>query len=61
MTQVPQQQLPPATAKPSADIYSLLLVIAVMALAATIGLVIWNLTSVYGLTFGQIFEKVLPA
>ena len=57
MTQIPQQ--PTVPAKPQANIYTVLLVIAIIALGTTVGLVIWNLTTAYGLTFGEIFQPTL--
>jgi len=59
MTQIPQQ--PVARAKPQANIYTVLLVVAILALGATMGVVIWNLTTVYGLTFGEIFQPFKTA
>ncbi len=57
MTQLPQQQ-PMINAKPQADIYSLLLIVAILALATTIGFVMWNLMSTYGLEFEEIFKPL---
>ena len=61
MTQMPQQ--PVVEAKPQTNVYTLLLVVAILALGATIGVVLWNLITVYGLQFGDIFkpvEEVIP-
>ena len=54
MTQASQQTT--VRVKPQPDVYTALLVVAILVLAATIGIVIWNLTSVYGLTFAEIFQ-----
>lgn len=56
MTQFPQQ--PVVQAKPQPDIYTVLLLVAIIALGVTVGVAIWNLTSVYGLTFGEIFQPL---
>jgi len=58
MTQLPQQQTPGVEAKPQANIYTLLLVVAILALGATIGVVVWNLTTAYGLDFSDIFRSL---
>ena len=44
--------------KPQADIYTLLVIVAIFALAATVGVAIWNLTSIYGLKFAEIFQPL---
>ena len=54
MTQLPQQQQV-VRATPQANVYTILLVVAVLALAATIGVVVWNLMDTYALSIGQIF------
>jgi len=67
MTQMPQQQPAPVIRKPQPNIYTVLLIVAIIALAVTIGLVIYNLMADppngYGLEFGQLFkliDKPLP-
>ncbi|MDY6913684.1 MAG: hypothetical protein SVT52_04415 [Planctomycetota bacterium] len=59
MTQLPSQE-PVVQVKPQANIYTLLLIVAVLALAVTIGIVIWSLLSPppegYGLTFESLFK-----
>ena len=57
MTQIPQQ--PAIQAKPQPNIYTVLLVVAIIALGLTVGVVAWNLTTTYGLTFGEIFQPAL--
>ena len=57
MTQLGQQP-PVVRAKPQANVYTVLLVITILALGTTIGAVMWNLTTVYGLTFEQIFQPL---
>ncbi len=57
MTQLSQQ--PVVHVKPQPDIYTALLILAIVALAATVGVVIWNLTTVYGLAFGDIFKPLV--
>lgn len=44
--------------KPQADIYTLLIIVTILALGATIGAAIWNLMTVYGLTFAEIFQPL---
>ena len=60
MTQLPQQQPPGAQMKPKPNIYTLLLAVSVIILGVTVGVLIWNLTSVYALEFGDLFKPDLP-
>lgn len=50
----------PLRARPQANVYTVLLVVAILALAATIGLVLYNLLAPlpdgYGLEIGALFE-----
>ena len=46
--------------KPQANVYTVLLLVVVLALGTAIGVAIWNLTEVYGLTFGDIFAAAIP-
>ncbi len=50
--------------KPVANIYTVLIVVAVLALGVTLGLVIYNLTEPppvgYGLKFGEMFDAPKP-
>jgi hypothetical protein len=52
---------PIVTTRPQADIYTVLLVVAAVCLAVTIGVVLYNLMSPlptgYGLTFGDLFKS----
>ncbi len=47
-------------AKPQPSIYTLLIIIAILVLAVTIGFVLWNLLSAppggYGLSIGDLFS-----
>ena len=48
--------------KPQPSIYTLMIVVAIIVLAVTVGMVMWNLMASppdgYGLTFGQLFSPV---
>jgi hypothetical protein len=57
MTQASQQSTT-VRVKPQPDIYTALLVVAILVLAAALGIVIWNLTSNYGLPFAEIFQSL---
>lgn len=46
---------PVVTVKPQPDIYTLLLILAVLALGSVVGYLIYNLMTVYGLTFQELF------
>lgn len=59
MTQIPQQ--PVVQAKPQPNIYTVLLIIAIVALGVTVGVAIGNLTATYGLSFGEIFQPLKTA
>ena len=66
MTQISSQG-PVVQVKPQPDIYTVILIVGVLALAVTIGIVMYNLMAAppngYGLTFGQFFEsleKLIP-
>ena len=60
MTQAPQG--PVVKVKPQANVYSVLLVVAIAALAVAIGLCLWRLLSPvpvgYGLDFSQLFDAL---
>ena len=56
MTHIPQQSM--IRSRPQPNIYTLLLVVSIIALGATIGVAIWNLTTIYGLKFGEIFQPL---
>ena len=65
MTQAPSQA-PIVAVKPQPNLYTVLLVLAIVALAATIGMVLYNLLADvaggagYGLTFGEVLTGKLP-
>ena len=48
-------QSPVVRVKPQPDIYTLLLILAVLFLAVTIGVVLYDLMRNYGMTFMEIF------
>jgi hypothetical protein len=53
---------PVVTTRPQADIYTVLLLVAIVCLAVTIGVVLYNLMSPvsaggYGLSFGDLFKS----
>ena len=60
MTQLPSQG-PVIEVKPQPNIYTLLLIVAILAVAVTVGFVLYNLLSDppagYGLDFGAIFDS----
>ena len=58
MTQITSQQGPVAYPRPQPDIYTLLLIVAILALGATVGVVLWNLLTVYNLPFEAIFKPL---
>jgi len=66
MTQISQQPTPVAR-KPQPNVYTVLLIIAIIALGVTIGFVMYRLMAAlpegYGLEFSQLFQlldKPLP-
>ena len=59
MTQASQQQTRAAQARYQPNIYTLLLIVAILVLGATVGVVIWNLTANYGLEFADLFTPLL--
>ncbi len=61
MSEIPREsQRPVVRLRPQPDIYTVLLVIAIVAMAATLGIVLWNLLSPppdgYGLPFSALFD-----
>ena len=48
-------QTPVVRVKPQPDVYSLLLILAILALGGTIALLVHHLMTVYGLTFQELF------
>lgn len=67
MSQIAREHGPAVTVKPQADIYTLLLIVAIIALGVAVGMVLYNLLTPvaeggYGLDFGAIFDpSKLPA
>jgi hypothetical protein len=61
MTAMPPQG-PAIKGKAQPNIYSMLLVVAVVVLIATIGIVVYDLMAVYGLSFVDLFtaHKIPP-
>ena len=66
MTQMPSTP-PVVQVKPQPNIYTVLLIVAIVALAVTIGLVLYNLLADvaagkgYGLTLPQVLKGEIPA
>ncbi len=50
-----QLQGPVVRVKPRPDIYTLLLIVAILILAATIGIMLYDLMVTYGMSFVDIF------
>ena len=48
-------QFPLAKTKSQPDIYTLLLIVAIIFLAVTVGMVMYNLMTSYGMTFTEMF------
>ncbi len=46
---------PVVRVKPTPDVYSFLLILAILALGGVVGYLIHNLMTVYGLSFGELF------
>ena len=61
MTQIPSQG-PVVQVKAQPDVYTLMIIVAILALGVGIGIVIYNLMAAlpngYGLTVGQLFESL---
>lgn len=55
MTSIPSGQSPVGKFKPQPDIYTLLLILAIVFLAVTVGLVIYNLMTTYDMKFVELF------
>ena len=59
MTQLPSQGQV-VRVKPQPNVYTLLIIVGILVLAATIGIVLWNLLSDppsgYGLSFGDLLN-----
>ena len=48
-------QSPVVKVKPQPDIYTLLLILAIVFLAVTVGIVMYNLMTAYDMTFVELF------
>ncbi len=59
MSRLPGTPAMPAK-RAAPDVYTVLLLVAILLLIAGIVCVHWNLTTNYGLTFGQLFKSVDP-
>jgi hypothetical protein len=55
MSQMPGRN-PVITVKPQPNIYTLLVIVAIIMLAVGLGLVLHNLMVDYGLSFSQVFD-----
>ncbi len=55
MTPIPSVRSPVVKVKPQPNIYTLLLVLAIIFLAVTVGIVMHNLMTAYGMTFAELF------
>jgi uncharacterized membrane protein YhfC len=60
MTSMPPP--PVVRVKPQPDVYTVLLIVAILCLAVSIGAVVWDLMRNYGLSFAQLFtgQQVPP-
>ena len=56
MTMIPLQG-PVVRVKPQSNVYTVLLAVAVVILAVAIGIVVHDLMTTYGLSFGQLFQS----
>ncbi len=57
-------QVPVVRVKPQPDVYTVLLILAILLLGVTIGIVLHDLMATYGMTFQEIFTgktKGLPS
>ena len=54
---------PVVKVKPQSNIYTLLLAVAILCLAAAVGVVVWDLLTNYGLSFAELFtgQEIPPA
>lgn len=55
MTPIPSGRSPVVKVKPQPNIYTLLLILAIIFLAVTVGMVMHNLMTAYGMTFTELF------
>ena len=54
-------QGPVVAVKPQANVYTVLLIVAILAMAFAAGTLVHDLTTNYGMTFGDIFSGGTPA
>ena len=54
MQQMPQG--PVVAVKPQANVYTVLLIIAILAMAVAAGTLVYDLTTTYGMSLGDIFS-----
>ena len=59
MTQLPSQQGPIVELRPQPNVYTVLLLIAVIALAIAVGVVFWKLTSPLPVGYGLEVKELL--
>jgi hypothetical protein len=63
MTQMPSQG-PVIEVRPEPNIYTVLLLVAILVLLVAVGMVFWKLTAPlpqgYDLKIGELFEKFIP-
>ncbi len=59
MTAIPPRG-PVVRVKPQSNVYTVLLLVAILVLAAAIGIVLHNLMTVYGLSLGELFQTLKP-
>ena len=56
MTMIPPEG-PVVKVKPQSNVYTALLAVGVIVLAVAIGIVVHDLMTTYGLSFGQLFQS----
>ena len=56
MTMIPPEG-PVVKIQPQSNVYTVLLAVGVVVLVAAIGVVVYDLMTTYGLSFGQLFQS----
>ena len=56
MSQLPSEHKSVIPVKPQPNVYTVLLIVAILALIVSISIVLYNLMTNYGMTFAQIFQ-----
>ncbi len=56
MTMIPPEG-PVVRVKPQSNVYTVLLAVGAIVLATAIGIVVYDLMTTYGLSFGQLFQS----